>query len=147
MAKRSTGKRELIDTGRNKMFAKRDAGGQFKEMDDVGRSLATGSPDIRQDRLEGWAWGPRRPPAKGDEEEVATQQGKRSRLTEMGRLSKRLARRAAERRVAVEGERRRRGRGAGGARIEAVRGGRRGWPSPLCGGGGWFVRLHREPSS
>ena len=39
MAKRSTTKRELIDTGRNKMFAKRDAKGQFKEIDDVGRSL------------------------------------------------------------------------------------------------------------
>ena len=39
MAKRSTTKRELIDAGRNKMFAKRDAKGQFKEMDDVGRSL------------------------------------------------------------------------------------------------------------
>ena len=38
MAKRSTSKRELIDTGRNKMFAKRHAKGQFKEMDDVGRS-------------------------------------------------------------------------------------------------------------
>ena len=32
-------RRELIDTGRNKMFAKRDAKGQFKESDDVGRSL------------------------------------------------------------------------------------------------------------
>jgi hypothetical protein len=41
MAKRSTGKRELIDTPRNKMFAKRDVQGRFKEMDDVGRSLAT----------------------------------------------------------------------------------------------------------
>ena len=39
MAKRSTSKRELIDTGRNKMFAKRDVKGRFKEMDDVGRSL------------------------------------------------------------------------------------------------------------
>ena len=39
MAKRSTTKRELIDTGRSRMFAKRDARGQFKEMDDVGRSL------------------------------------------------------------------------------------------------------------
>lgn len=38
--KRSTGKRELIDTGRNKMFARRNADGTFKEMDDVGRSLA-----------------------------------------------------------------------------------------------------------
>ena len=41
MAKRSSSKRELIDTGRNKMFAKRDVQGRFKEMDDVGRSLAT----------------------------------------------------------------------------------------------------------
>ena len=41
MAKRSTVKREAIDTGRNKMFAKRDARGQFKEMDDVSRSLAS----------------------------------------------------------------------------------------------------------
>lgn len=40
MAKRSTSKRELIDTGRNKMYARRDERGQFKEMDDVGRSLA-----------------------------------------------------------------------------------------------------------
>ena len=41
MAKRSTTKRELIDTGSNKMFAKRESQGRFKEMDDVGRSLAT----------------------------------------------------------------------------------------------------------
>lgn len=40
MAKRSTSKRELIDTGTNKMYARRDARGQFKEMDDVGRSLS-----------------------------------------------------------------------------------------------------------
>jgi hypothetical protein len=32
--------RELIDTGRNKMYARRDAQGRFTEMDDVGRSLA-----------------------------------------------------------------------------------------------------------
>lgn len=38
--RRSTSKRELIDTGTNKMYARRDARGQFKEMDDVGRSLA-----------------------------------------------------------------------------------------------------------
>lgn len=37
--KRSSSKRELIDTGTNKMFAKRRADGTFKEMDDVGRSL------------------------------------------------------------------------------------------------------------
>jgi hypothetical protein len=41
--KRSTSKRELIDTGRNKMFAKRTAKGRFKEMDDVGRSLTAES--------------------------------------------------------------------------------------------------------
>jgi hypothetical protein len=40
MAKRSTSKRELIDTGANKMYAKRDSQGRFKEMDDVGRSLS-----------------------------------------------------------------------------------------------------------
>jgi hypothetical protein len=40
MAKRSTSKREAISTGRNKMFGKRNAKGQFKEMDDVGRSLS-----------------------------------------------------------------------------------------------------------
>ena len=38
--KRSTSKRELIDTGRNKMFAKRTTTGRFKEMDDVSRSLS-----------------------------------------------------------------------------------------------------------
>jgi hypothetical protein len=37
--KRNSSKRELIDTGRNKMFAKRRADGTFKEMDDVSRSL------------------------------------------------------------------------------------------------------------
>lgn len=41
MAKRSSTRRELIDTGRNKMYAKRDAQGRFREMDDVSRSLAT----------------------------------------------------------------------------------------------------------
>jgi hypothetical protein len=37
---RSSSKRKLIDTGRNKMSAKREAKDQFKEMDDVDRSLA-----------------------------------------------------------------------------------------------------------
>lgn len=37
---RSSSKRESIDTGRNKSFAKRGAKGRFKEMDDVGRSLS-----------------------------------------------------------------------------------------------------------
>ena len=32
--------RELIDTGTDKRFVRRDKAGQFKESDDVGRSLA-----------------------------------------------------------------------------------------------------------
>ncbi len=32
-------KRELIDTGTDKRFVRRDEEGQFKESDDVGRSL------------------------------------------------------------------------------------------------------------
>ena len=34
------GKRELIDTGTDKRFVRRDKAGQFSESDDVGRSLA-----------------------------------------------------------------------------------------------------------
>lgn len=41
----TTGKRELIDTGTDKRFVRRDENGQFKESDDVGRSLAQ---DVRQ---------------------------------------------------------------------------------------------------
>lgn len=37
---RATGKRELIDTGTDKRYVRRDATGQFKESDDVGRSLS-----------------------------------------------------------------------------------------------------------
>lgn len=33
-------KRELIDTGNDKRYVRRDEKGQFKESDDVGRSLA-----------------------------------------------------------------------------------------------------------
>jgi hypothetical protein len=33
-------KRELVDTGRDKRFVRRDEKGQFKESDDVGKSLA-----------------------------------------------------------------------------------------------------------
>src|SRR5947199_99935 len=38
--KRASGKRELIDTGRDKRYVRRDTAGQFKESDDVGRSLS-----------------------------------------------------------------------------------------------------------
>ena len=34
------GKRELINTGTDKRYVKRNAKGQFKESDDVGRSLS-----------------------------------------------------------------------------------------------------------
>ena len=40
-AKRGSGKRELIDTGTDKRYVRRDGGGKFKESDDVGRSLAS----------------------------------------------------------------------------------------------------------
>jgi hypothetical protein len=33
-------KRELINTGTDKRYVRRNSGGQFKESDDVGRSLA-----------------------------------------------------------------------------------------------------------
>ena len=39
--RRSSSKRELINTGRDKRDVRRDSQGQFKESDDVGRSLAT----------------------------------------------------------------------------------------------------------
>ena len=38
--KDSSSDRELIDTGTDKRFVRRDEEGQFKESDDVGRSLA-----------------------------------------------------------------------------------------------------------
>ena len=37
---RGSGKRELINTGTDKRFVRRDSQGQFKESDDVGRSLS-----------------------------------------------------------------------------------------------------------
>ena len=37
--RRSASKRELIDTGRDKRFVRRDPKGRFKESTDVGRSL------------------------------------------------------------------------------------------------------------
>jgi hypothetical protein len=44
-AKKSASKRELIDTGRNKSYVRRDEKGRFEEVDDVGRSL---SQDVRK---------------------------------------------------------------------------------------------------
>jgi hypothetical protein len=40
MAEKKTSKRELIDTGRDKRFVRRDDQGRFDEVADVGRSLA-----------------------------------------------------------------------------------------------------------
>jgi len=37
---RASAKRELINTGRDKRYVRRDKKGQFKESDDVGRSLS-----------------------------------------------------------------------------------------------------------
>lgn len=45
MAKKESSKRELIDTGTDKRFVRRDDKGQFKESDDQGRSLAQ---DVRK---------------------------------------------------------------------------------------------------
>ncbi len=39
-AKKVSSKRELIDTGSDKRYVRRNAEGQFKESDDVGRSLS-----------------------------------------------------------------------------------------------------------
>lgn len=44
-AKKSTGKRELINTGTDKRYTKRNADGTFKESDDVSKSL---SKDVKQ---------------------------------------------------------------------------------------------------
>jgi hypothetical protein len=38
--KTGNGKRELIDTGTDKRYVRRDTKGQFKESDDQGRSLS-----------------------------------------------------------------------------------------------------------
>jgi hypothetical protein len=39
-ARKPAAKRELIDTGRDKRYVRRDDKGQFNEVDDVGRSLS-----------------------------------------------------------------------------------------------------------
>jgi hypothetical protein len=38
--RRTTARRELVDTGRDKRYVRRDGSGQFQESDDQGRSLA-----------------------------------------------------------------------------------------------------------
>jgi hypothetical protein len=41
MPRQKAAKRELIDTGHDKRFVRRDSEGKFKESDDVGRSLSS----------------------------------------------------------------------------------------------------------
>ena len=43
--KKATGARELIDTGTDKRYVRRDEQGRFKESDDMGRSI---SRDVKQ---------------------------------------------------------------------------------------------------
>ncbi len=58
MAKKSAkSHRELIDTGTDKRFVRRDEKGQFQESDDVGRSLAR---DVQQEAKT------KVPPGQGD---------------------------------------------------------------------------------
>jgi hypothetical protein len=45
MEKQKSSKRELIDTGTDKRYVRRDDKGQFKESDDQGKSLAQ---DVRK---------------------------------------------------------------------------------------------------
>ncbi|MGV3482903.1 MAG: hypothetical protein ACO1RT_00650 [Planctomycetaceae bacterium] len=40
MATKKAAKRELVDTGNDKRYVRRDEQGRFKEVDDVGRSLS-----------------------------------------------------------------------------------------------------------
>jgi hypothetical protein len=40
MAKKKSLKRELIDTGKDTRYVRRDPGGKFKDSDDQGRSLS-----------------------------------------------------------------------------------------------------------
>lgn len=40
MPTKSTSKRELIDTGKDKRYVRRNPKGQFQECDDVGKSLS-----------------------------------------------------------------------------------------------------------
>ena len=45
MAEKKSSKRELIDTGNDKRYVRRDDQGRFEESDDVGKSLAQ---DVRK---------------------------------------------------------------------------------------------------
>lgn len=55
--RKAKSKRELIDTGRDKRFVRRDEQGQFDEVSDVGRSLAQDRKQTAKHKV---------PPGQGD---------------------------------------------------------------------------------
>jgi hypothetical protein len=57
MADKKAKNRELIDTGRDKRFVRRDNEGQFEEATDVGRSLAQDRKQAAKHKV---------PPGQGD---------------------------------------------------------------------------------
>ena len=58
MPKKATkSQRELIDPGKDKRFVRRDENGRFKEVDDVGRSLAADRRQTAKTKV---------PPGQGD---------------------------------------------------------------------------------
>ena len=57
MADKKAKNRELIDTGRDKRFVRRDNEGQFEEVTDVGRSLAQDRKQAAKHKV---------PPGQGD---------------------------------------------------------------------------------
>ena len=54
MAKRKAAKRERIETGKDKRFVRRGAKGQFKESDDVGRSLKRDRQQKAKRKVKSW---------------------------------------------------------------------------------------------
>jgi hypothetical protein len=50
MPPRAAAKRELVNTGTDKRYVRRDAKGQFKESDDVGRSLKSDRRTVAKNR-------------------------------------------------------------------------------------------------
>jgi hypothetical protein len=53
---KGSSERELIDTGNDKRYVRRDEQGQFEQSDDVGRSL---SQDVKRDAKTQAPWGAR----------------------------------------------------------------------------------------
>ncbi|HEX5070994.1 MAG TPA: hypothetical protein VFV78_12330 [Vicinamibacterales bacterium] len=50
MARETSDRRETIDTGTDKRYVRRDESGQFKESDDMGRSLSSDRPRAAKTR-------------------------------------------------------------------------------------------------